>query len=741
MKRTWVMWMAAGILLSGCAWAQDEETGRGVARISLLNGDVSVRRGDSGDWVAAAINAPLVVSDHVLTGTGSRAEVQFDYANFLRLSSDAEIRLAELENNRYQIQISRGTITFRVLRDAQADVELDTPNVSVRPVKRGIYRVTVTDDGQSEVTVRSGEAETFTPRGSEHLGGGKTMLVRGTTADPEFQVVREIPDDSWDRWNEDRDHRLERTRSYEYVSRDIYGAEDLDSYGRWIYVAPYGWVWSPSGVAGDWAPYRAGRWAWVDWYGWTWVSYDPWGWAPYHYGRWFHSGPYGWCWYPGPRGYRTAWSPALVAFFGYGGGVGVGVGFGSVGWVPLAPYEPYYPWYGRRYYGYRPGYVDNRVIVNNINITNVYRNARVHNGVTGLDANGFARGGRGGVVEVSAVARQASVMRGPVPVTPVADSVRFSNQAVRVTREANVQRTQFYTRRPAPRVERISFEDQRRGVEQYVHRNYGAPVAGGHAAQQAGGAGAAAPARMEAGRPAAGGNNPANAGNPAMRQETGAGGWRRVPSETGAGNPGNAVRTGGNTAAGTAVHEQPATAATPRGADRTETGNTGAAAPPAQGARDQGAQGAQRTERMAERTERNTGSGNGGWRHFGGNPNTRTQAPAREQAAPRQERNDAAPQRNRTEAAPRQQYTAPSGSSAQAPESPRYAAPRGESVRINSPIVRERSEARSEPRVERSTGGGGAARVERSAPARMESGGGRSGGGNAGGGGGRGRSR
>ena len=35
------------------------EPGRAVARISVLNGDVSVRRGDSGDVVAAALNAPL----------------------------------------------------------------------------------------------------------------------------------------------------------------------------------------------------------------------------------------------------------------------------------------------------------------------------------------------------------------------------------------------------------------------------------------------------------------------------------------------------------------------------------------------------------------------------------------------------------------------------------------------------------------------------------------------------------
>src|SRR5436190_9330348 len=103
--------------------------GRGVARISVINGDVSVRRGDSGDVIAAAANSPLVVQDRLLTGTGSRAEIQFDWANMIRLSGDAEVRLAELEYKRYIVQVARGTVTFRVLRDQEADVELSTPSV------------------------------------------------------------------------------------------------------------------------------------------------------------------------------------------------------------------------------------------------------------------------------------------------------------------------------------------------------------------------------------------------------------------------------------------------------------------------------------------------------------------------------------------------------------------------------------------------------------------------------------
>ena len=56
----------------------------GVARISLMDGEVSVQRGDSGEWVAGVINAPLMTGDRIATGQNSRAEIQFDAANLLR---------------------------------------------------------------------------------------------------------------------------------------------------------------------------------------------------------------------------------------------------------------------------------------------------------------------------------------------------------------------------------------------------------------------------------------------------------------------------------------------------------------------------------------------------------------------------------------------------------------------------------------------------------------------------------
>jgi hypothetical protein len=473
--------LSIGILLlaAGRVRAQDpDDMQRGVARISLMNGDVSVRRGDSGEWVAGVINAPLLSDDRISTGPNSRVAVEFDAANILRIGGNAEIRLTQLEASRFQMELAHGTVTFRILRPSTANVEVDTPNISVRPSKQGIYRITVNDAGETEVTSRLGELEVFTPRGSQWLTPGQTMVARGTPADPEFQVVDGIPTDDWDRWNESLDQALLQSPSYQYVGPGVYGTEDLDSAGVWTEVPPYGRVWRPTVGAGvDWAPYRNGRWVWEDWYGWTWVSSDPWGWAPYHYGRWFNQPGFGWCWYPGGLGVRHYWSPALVGFFGFGGGFGVGVGFGfgNIGWVPLAPFELFHPWWGRGLYG-RTGF--DRLSIASANINNVYRNARF-NGISGVSANDFRSGRFSGVSRVSGEqVREAGLVRGQMPISPTSANTRFSDRAAAHVPQSSAN-TRFFTHQspnPAPRIPfsqqqgvasqagRVGMEAQNRGV-------------------------------------------------------------------------------------------------------------------------------------------------------------------------------------------------------------------------------------------------------------------------------------
>jgi hypothetical protein len=570
MKRTLLGLLIVATGITCTAWGQDqpdqtEGPGRGVARISVMNGDVSVRRGDSGEVVAAALNAPLVVEDQLLTGPDARAEVQFDWANMLRLAPNSEVRFAQLENQRYQLQLARGMVTFSVLRDSDAQVEIGTPVVSVRPVNKGSYRITVREDGTVEISVRSGEAEIFSPRGSERLGAGRTMLARGSASDPEFQVTQALAYDDWDRWNDNRDRQLEQSTAYNYVNPDVYGADDLDNYGTWQNDSSYGETWYPR-VAAGWAPYRDGRWSWVDYYGWSWVSYDPWGWAPYHYGRWFYSANRGWGWWPGERYGRQYWSPGLVAFVGWDswGGIRAGMGFGGIGWIPLAPHERYYPWYGNRYYaGYRNGgnFGNNLGLVNNFNFNGGYRNAGVRNAITGLDGQGFISGRRGSAIQLNdSQLGRASLVRGVLPVTPGRESLRLSDRTVRTNNVPQSQNAgRFFSGQQPARVDRVPFEQQRSGMDRMARQTLGgqqsAPAvnAAGPAGRNQATSGVqrgAAPVDVQAGNGAPAGNR--NAIAPNVRSQ--GSGNAPAGNSAGAGNSGwrtfSDPRTSGQSTAG-----------------------------------------------------------------------------------------------------------------------------------------------------------------------------------------------
>src|SRR5882724_925245 len=136
MKSTFTKLAMAAITFFGAASLMAQvESGHGVARISLIHGDVSTQRGDSGDTAAAALNAPIVTGDKISTGDNSRAEVQLDFANVLRLSGRSQANITSLTDKEIQIQLSQGSATYTAFKTSEIRPEVDAANLSVRPSK------------------------------------------------------------------------------------------------------------------------------------------------------------------------------------------------------------------------------------------------------------------------------------------------------------------------------------------------------------------------------------------------------------------------------------------------------------------------------------------------------------------------------------------------------------------------------------------------------------------------------
>ncbi|HSG21523.1 MAG TPA: DUF6600 domain-containing protein, partial [Azonexus sp.] len=220
------------------------------------------------------------------------------------------------------------------------------------------YRIDVLSD-HSEVTTQAGQAIVDDRNRPITLQAGQKVRL---FQDQRPQIDGDFDQDNFDFWVAERENVMMANAARRYVSPQMTGYQDLDANGDWRPEPEYGAVWYPRTVAADWAPYRFGRWAWVAPWGWTWIDQAPWGFAPFHYGRWVLI-QNRWGWAPGRPAARPVYAPALVGWIG-NPGWNVSFSFGSapaVGWFPLAPREVYVP-----------AYRHSTTYIRQINITHVH---------------------------------------------------------------------------------------------------------------------------------------------------------------------------------------------------------------------------------------------------------------------------------------------------------------------------------------------------------------------------------
>jgi hypothetical protein len=390
-----------------------------VTRLSWLEGDVSLGPGDApGERQAGAVNTPLTTGDRLRVGNGGRAELQVRGA-VLFLSSGTELSIPAAARGSRLLSVASGTVTIRVfgVRGAN-DLAFETPNASVALELPGVYRIDVSDAGDTAIRVARGRARVATADGGTRLGWGERMRVFGL-ARPEYDLVVLGQWDAWDRWVERRSARFRNFRSAAHVHPDVCGVDDLDAWGDWESTDERGWVWFPRVSGTDWMPYRSGRWIWREPWGWTWLSDEPWGWAPYHHGRWTIVRSR-WAWLPdGPTGPAPSWLPAVVAFVGGGPGADGAPGpDGYVGWFPLGPGEPLQPWQGRAEgpdggASYRYEHRDRALYVPRSAFTS-------------------SRSGASDLVrhpDLLRTLRNAPLVQGPLPVFPTSDASRSSRES------------------------------------------------------------------------------------------------------------------------------------------------------------------------------------------------------------------------------------------------------------------------------------------------------------------------
>jgi hypothetical protein len=373
LTKIFLTFVACLALVAANASAQDDDPPAEAGRLSIVNGNVSIQPAGSQDWGQASLNYPLGPGDRIFTDADGRAEIQVG-RTYVRIGPNSDITFVDFNSQAVTFGAAQGAmhVRSRGLWEGQS-LYVQTPSGTSTVTGPSDFRVDVYPDQQTAIFTNlegnlyiSG-ANDF---GMDEQPGQALELVGTNPVYPQW-LQPNAPDDL-DNWSQRRDAQMARAASYQYVSPETSGAEDLDAYGQWQPGTEYGDMWFPT-VQPGWSPYHNGHWVNREPWGWVWVEDEPWGYAPFHYGRWvnYHDR---WGWIPGPREDHPVWSPALVAFAGGGAGGGGGISI----WFPLGPGEAYRPWYRCS-----PRYVD-RVNISNIRETRVVHVQKTYVNVTNV---------------------------------------------------------------------------------------------------------------------------------------------------------------------------------------------------------------------------------------------------------------------------------------------------------------------------------------------------------------------
>jgi hypothetical protein len=329
----------------------DDTPGHRAARLSYLQGDVTVDHMDNTAGDPAQINMPLAEGARLNTGEDGQAEVEFEDGSVVRITPNSSLGLNSLTidafgNFHTQLTVLHGLVYAELHATAKFNYAVDAGSELVSPVANATIRINL---DQPPVTISVFEGTVHVEHASSaEADGYKTDVHAGEmfTADAsdtsQYFLLSSIEQDSWDLWNQDRDQAATEAAANRTMARDgyagnqSYGWSDLDNNGSWYDVPGEGQVWQPSvALDASFDPYGSGSWVDYPGAGYVWASGYAWGWTPFRCGSWSYWSSFGWGWSPGASCRRAGW--------GFGHGFGSGVYAVNVGQPPLNYHLPTRP--------------------------------------------------------------------------------------------------------------------------------------------------------------------------------------------------------------------------------------------------------------------------------------------------------------------------------------------------------------------------------------------------------------
>jgi hypothetical protein len=317
-----------------------------IVRLSDLNGDVLIDRGAGQGFERALLNMPIVQGTKLWTKSDdARTEVELEDGTTVRLAPHSQVSFPQLSLRDSGVKAStvlvgEGTVYFNVSKDKVSEFQVHFGQQQVTVPKSASFRVDASPE-QVKLAVLKGDVDVQGASGTVKVTKEKTATF--DAAKDTATVAKGVDPEPLDEWNKNESQYQKQYASAgsPYNAPFSYGFSDLNYYGNYYYVAPYGWMWQPTGLGAAWNPYFNGAWAYYPGFGYSWVSMYPWGWLPYRYGAWAYVPGFGWGWQPGA--YWNGWLSSPVLINPPAGFVAPRVPMGGTRTVLLNPPSPNHP--------------------------------------------------------------------------------------------------------------------------------------------------------------------------------------------------------------------------------------------------------------------------------------------------------------------------------------------------------------------------------------------------------------
>jgi hypothetical protein len=285
-----------------------------IVRLSSVEGQVQMDRGNAEGLERAILNTPIVEGTRLVTGSDGLAEVEFENESALRITDNSEVKFSQLLMNDAgakinQFEVVKGTVYLDAASKGDDVYRVKVGDTSLVAHRDTVMRISATPE-QLKVAVFKGDVQLEGGSQPVSIKKKETLTVDATDT-AKYSVTNGTETVRYDAWNKEReDYKKTYAENAGYGGPNRgFGLQDLNYYGDFFYASGYGYAWQPYGFAGsmlNWDPYSNGAWMFYPGMGYSWISAYPWGWLPFHYGSWAFINGAGWAWLPG-GGYNGTW--------------------------------------------------------------------------------------------------------------------------------------------------------------------------------------------------------------------------------------------------------------------------------------------------------------------------------------------------------------------------------------------------------------------------------------------------